>query len=232
MKSKTIITVAASIAVIAACAVWTWRTQFNQPKFNVALHLGLGQTMAQLTAAAMDRTGKVVLITLPAGDFPELGVQVKEFKRIMATNTHVTYKEYELDTEDRPKFHFGAGLSARRYLRIVNKNLSASAIVSFVGAPDLTKKEAGEVKTAPRFIAECRTADKLGRLFEAKAIHAAVVGRFEYPTAIKGTPRNPSEWVEQRFQVVTATNASSLTGRSDDSDVTPREKAAPAATGR
>ncbi len=226
MKSKKLITVLACLSALAACGVWIWRTQFHQPKFNVPLHLGLGQTMAELATGASGGKGRIVIITLPAGQFPELGAQVKEFKRILGKHPDVTFKEYEIETEDRAKYQFGTGLSGRRYLRTVNKNLSASAVVSFVGAPELTEQEAAELKTAPRFIAECRTAEKLGRLFELKAIHAAVVGRFEYPTPVKGTPRNPREWVEQRFQIVTAENARSLPSGSIDSDV-PKEKPAP-----
>jgi hypothetical protein len=229
MKTKKTITVLACLAALAACGVWVWRTQFNQPKFNVPLHLGLGQAMAELALGASGGTGRIVIITLPAGQFPELGVQVKEFKRIIGAHPGVTFKDYEIETEDRAKYHFGTGLSARRYLRTVNKNLSASAVVSFVGAPELTEKEAAEIKTAPRFIAECRKADKLHRLFELKSIHAAVVGRFEYPTPIKGTPRTPHDWVLQRFQIVTAENAGTLPSGSGDSDVAPREKPAPAA---
>jgi hypothetical protein len=46
-----------------------------------------------------------------------------------------------------------------------------------------------------------------------------VVGRFEYPTPIKGTPGNPREWVGQRFQIVTAEKAASLPSGSDDIEV-------------
>ena len=38
MKSKKLITVLACLSALAACGVWTWRTQFHQPKFNVPLH--------------------------------------------------------------------------------------------------------------------------------------------------------------------------------------------------
>ena len=224
MRIKQLLLALLCLAVIATCAVWTWRTQFNQPKFNVALHLGLGQVMAEQTARAVHGTGKVVLVTLDAGAFPELGVQVKEFKRLLAAQPGVSLKEYELDTAERPKFHFGAGLSARRYVRLVNKNLSASSVVSFVGAPDLTDKDLAELKASPKLIAECRSADKLKRVFDLKAIHAAVVARFQYPTPIKGTPHTPREWVEQRFQIVTAENAADLPDAGGDSDVSAPQK--------
>jgi hypothetical protein len=217
MKSKRIAIALACLAVIAACGVWTWRTQFAAPKFNVALHVGLGQVMAEQTALALNNTGKIVIVTLAANGFPELGVQVGEFKKIIARHPEITIKEtYELETDDKPKFSFGSGLSARRYVRLVNKNVSAAAIVSFVGAPDLGDKELAELKKTPKLIAECRSADKLKRLFDLKAIHTAIVSRFEYPTPIKGTPHSPHEWVEQRFQIVTAEKASSLPSSSND----------------
>ena len=146
MKPKKFLLAFGCVTVIAACAVWTWRTQFNQPKFNVALHAGLGQTMAEQTLRATGGSGKLVVISLDAGSFPELGVQMKEFKKVMAAHPGLSFKEYELDTDERPKFHFGAGLSARRYVRMVNKNLGSAAFVSFVGAPDLTDKALAEQK--------------------------------------------------------------------------------------
>lgn len=205
------------ITVIIAASIWTWRTHFAAPKFNVPLHVGLGQAMGEQTALAVTNNGKLVIVTLAPNAFPELAVQLREFKKVISRHRGMTIKEiYELDTDGKPKFGFGSGLSGRRYVRIVNKNMSAAAIVSFVGAPELSDKELGEMKKTPILIAECRSAEKLKQLFDSKAIHTAVVGRFEYPTPIKGTPRNPIEWVLQRFQIVTAESASSLPSSSSD----------------
>lgn len=211
MKLKKIFAVTGCLAVVAGCTWWIWRTQFNQPKFNVALHVGLGQTLAEETARALNSTGKVVLITLPAGAFPELEVQMAQFKKVLAQHPGLTIKEtYELETDDKRKFNFGAGLSGRRYVRLVNKNQSAAGFVSFVGAPELSEKELAELKKVPVLIAESRSAGKLRPLFAQKAIHTAIVGRFEYPTPVKGTPTTPQAWVEQRFQTVRPENAASL----------------------
>ena len=226
MKKKRILLAVACLAVIAAAGYWIWRTQFNQPTFNVALHQGLGQVMAEQTMRALNNTttGKIVLITLPAGAFPELVVQMDEFKKTIARHPGFRTRIYELETDDRPKFRFGAGLSARRYVRIVNKNLDAAALVSLVGAPELKESDMAELKAAPKLIAECRSADKLKKAFDLKAIHTAVVGRFEYPTPIKGTPRTPHEWVEQRFQIVTAETAAALPAAGNDVDAARPEK--------
>lgn len=211
MKPKNILIAACSIAVIAGCAWWIWRTQFNQPKFNVALHVGLGQALADETVRALNSTGKVVLVTLPSGAFPELGVQMAQFKKVLAQHPGLSIKEtYELEADDKRKYNFGSGLTGRRYVRLVNKNMSAAGFVSFVGAPELTAKELAELKKVPVLIAEARSTGKLKQLFEQKAIHAAIVGRFEYPTPVKGTPTTPQAWVEQRFQIVRPENAASL----------------------
>ena len=72
---------------------------------------------------------------------------MQEFKKIIGQYPGLTVKEtYKLETDDKPKFHFGSGLSGRRYVRLVNKNISADAFVSFVGAPELTDKELAEIK--------------------------------------------------------------------------------------
>ena len=217
MKSKQLLIALACLATVAVCGVWTWRTQFAAPKFNVPLHVGLGHVMAEETARALTNSGKIVIVTLDAHAFPDLGVQLAEFKKTVARHPQLTIKEiYNLETDDKPKYRFGSGLSARRYVRLVNKNVSAEAIVSFVGAPELTDKDLAEMKKVPKLIAECRSAEKLKRMFESRALHTAVVGRFEYPTPVKGTPRTPREWVEQRFQIVTSENTSSLPSGNDD----------------
>ncbi len=158
MKPKNILIAACSIAVIAGCAWWIWRTQFNQPKFNVALHVGLGQALADETVRALNSTGKVVLVTLPSGAFPELGVQMAQFKKVLAQHPGLSIKEtYELEADDKRKYNFGSGLTGRRYVRLVNKNMSAAGFVSFVGAPELEAKELAELKKVPVLIAEARS---------------------------------------------------------------------------
>ena len=65
--------------------------------------------------------------------------------------------------------------------------------------------------------------DRLTSPEQARAA-GAVVARFQYPTPIKGTPHTPREWVEQRFQFVTAENAADLPDAGGDSDVSAPQK--------
>jgi hypothetical protein len=210
-KAKQALVVIACLAVIAISAVWTYRTQFAAPRFNVVLHQAVGRAMAEETARLLGNKGKIVVVAMEFSKVPELQTQIEEFEKTLKQLGSVTVKEtYKLETEDKPQYGLGSGLSGRRYVRIVNKNTNALAIVSFVGAPHLTDDEIAQLKTVPKLIAESRSADKLKRLFDKQALHVAVVARFQFPTPVKGRPSTHREWFDQRFQVVTPTNADVL----------------------
>lgn len=199
------------LGLIGGSAYQIYRTQFGAPRFNVPLHQEIGRVLAEETVRAVNQTGRVVVVAIESRGLPELQAQLEEFERVLRASPGITLeKSYKLDTEDKPKYSFGSGLSGRRLLRIINKNPEADAIVSFVGAPSLSAAEVAQVKRMPKLVAEARSADKLKKLFDQKVLHAAVVSRFQFPTPIKGIPARPREMFEQRFQVVTAANAGDL----------------------
>ena len=66
---------------------------------------------------------------------PELKAQMGVFEKTLKKLGPVTIKQLPVDTEDKPQYRTGAGLSSRRFLRIIKKSASANAIVSFIGAP-------------------------------------------------------------------------------------------------
>src|SRR6266498_1288612 len=193
--AKELLIAALCLAATAGSAFWIYRTQFAAPKFNVVLHRAVGRVLAQETARLLHDTGKVVVVTIELRDVPELKVQLAEFERTLKQFPKVVLdKSYKLETDDKPKYSFGTGLSGRRYVRIVNKNPGADAIVSLIGAPSLTAEEVTQLKTSPRVIVEARSAEKLRTLFERHLVQAAIVSRFQFPTPIKGTPHNAQEW--------------------------------------
>ena len=215
--TKQLLLAGACLLVVAGCAVWTWRTQFAAPRFNVVLHQSVGRALAGETARLVNNSGKVVVIAIELAAVPELKAQLDEFERTLHRFPHIKLeKSYKLETDDKPKYSFGTGLSGRRFVRIVNKNPDADAVVSFIGAPMLSGDEVAQLKKTPLFIAEARSVDKLKSLFDQKILHAAVVSRFQFPTPIKGKPRTPQEWFDQRFQIVTTNNAAELpTGKGE-----------------
>ena len=204
-----------SVAVIAGSVIWIYFFQFRKPGVNVTLHQEIGRVLAHETAALLANKGKVVIIALDGPKYPEMKAQLHAFKEALRS-TGVTIKEtYLLETDEKPKYAVGSGLSARRYVRIVNKNRSTDAIVSFVGVPDLSDDDIKELKKTPKFIAETRSADKLHKLFRKDMVHVAVVARFTFPAPVKGKPRTPRAWFDKYFEVVSTENAKRLLGESD-----------------
>lgn len=199
------------LALIAGAAWSIYRTQFNVTKFNVKLHEGIGRALAEETVRALDGKGEVVGISIELAGVPELKTQIRAFELELRKHPKIKLQKlYTFETDDKPKYSFGAGLSGRRYVRVVNKNLSADAFVSFIGAPTLTTEEVAQLQKRPKFIAEVREPEKVKALFKQKVIHAAVVTRFQFPTPNKNTPRTAAQWFEQRFQIVTASTAHEL----------------------
>ena len=208
---KQSILVAACLIVIAAAAWWTYRTQFAKPKTHEELHAMIGRVMAEETTKALNGRGKILLISIDTKAVPELKWQLEAFHKALDSSGKITVaKTYDLETDGKTKYSFGSGLSARRYVRSVNKNEGIDAVVSFAGAPHFKENEDKELKFKPKLIAESRSVDKLKPLFEKKLIDVAVVSRFEFPNPIQGQPKSPRELFIQRFQVVTPENAAKL----------------------
>lgn len=205
------------LAAIGASGYSIYRTQFAKASINEGLHRTIGHVMAEETARLLNSTGRVVVIAMERSKAPELRAQLAEFEKTLKEISRIRIHEtYNLDTEDQAKYAFGSGLSPRRFTRIVNKSQHLDAVVSFVGAPNLGADDAGEVKRGTKFIALCRSADKLKKFFETELIQVAVVKRFQFPDPIHGTPRDAHELFTQLFQVVTATNAVDLpSGKSE-----------------
>ena len=122
---KPVLIVAGLILAIVGAAFTIWRTQFAAPKFNLELHQTVARALAEETAKLINQSGKIVVITVDLASEPELKVQLDEFARAIKRHRKIEVaKTYKVETEDKPKYSFGSGLSARRFVRIVNKNLS------------------------------------------------------------------------------------------------------------
>jgi len=209
-KIKETLLFSGSLAAIAGSGLCIYFTQFSQPAFNVPLHERVGEVLAQETARLIHTQGQVVVVTIDASKEPELKAQLQVFERTLKKLGPIGIKELPVDTDDKPHYRTGAGLSSRRFLRIVKKSGGADAIVSFIGAPRMSEEDLAQVDKAPKFIAECRSPDKIRRLFDKNVLQVAVINRFEYPAPIKHNPKTPQQWFEKYYQIVTAENASDL----------------------
>lgn len=199
-----------SLSAIAASGIWIYFTQFAQPSFNRPLHERVGEVMAEETAKLIHKKGQVVVVTMDTSKAPELKTQLQVFEQTLKKLGPISVKELPVDTDDKPHYRTGAGLSARRFLRLIKKSANADAIVSFIGAPRMTEEELAQVAQAPKFVAECRSPEKIQNLFRKNILQVAVVNRFEYPAPVKHNPKTPKQWFEKYYQVVTTENASIL----------------------
>ncbi len=194
---------ALSVAVILASAVWIYFSQFATKVYNQKLHAAVGEAMAEQAVRILPHNAAILVVTMKAKEAPEIGVQVKAFEKHLKTISPITVKnEIVLDPGDNPKFRPGAGLSAKRLLKIARKNHGVDAIVSFVGAPSLTDEEIAELKSFPKFFAETRSSEKLKNLFDKKILQIAIVPRYQFPAPGPRNPETSQQWFDRYFQVI------------------------------
>ncbi len=199
-----------SVLVIASSATWIYYREFKAPKHNVRLHQRIGEVMAEQTARVLGPKGKVLLLIIPTGSAPELETQLQAFHRTLAKLGNYDLKEHEFDTRDQAKYGVGSGLSGRRFLRAIKNNSTADALVSFVGAPQLSDEELAQLTRKPKFIAETRSVENLPKLFEKQIIQVAVVSRFVFPAPGPQKPRTPQELFDKRYQVIAADSVATI----------------------
>lgn len=199
---------AGAILAILISAGWIYWYEFGSAKENVQLHYAVGQVMAEETARLVGHTGKIAVVTVDHRTAPELKMQIDAFEKQLKLLGQITIKDMVvLDPGDNPKYRPGAGLSAKRFLKIVRKNPSVDAIVSFVGSPELTDQELAQMKTAPKFIAETHSPEKLVKLLDKKILLSAIVPRYEFPAPGPRKPKTSREWFDRYFQILSPETA-------------------------
>ncbi len=191
-----------AIAIIAS-ATWIYFTQFATKAENPKLQRAIGEVLAEQTIRQLPTNATILVVTMPARQAPEIRVQMDAFeKRLKLTSSIRIKDEVVLDTADNPKYRPGAGLSAKRLLKIARKNTGVDAIVSFVGAPELTDEEMSQLKAFPKFFAEAHSPEKLKKMFEKNVLQLAIVPRFKFPAPGPQKPETTQEWFDHYFQVI------------------------------
>jgi len=188
---------------IVTSAVWIYRFQTASPVMNPELHQAVGHVMAEETARLVGHLGKIVIVTMDTRRAPELKVQVQAFEQQLKLIGGISVNAtLTLDPGDNPKFRPGAGLSAKRFLKIARKNAGADAIVSFVGAPQMSDEELAQLKSAPKLVAETHSPQRLVNLFQKKILLSAIVPRYEFPAPGPRKPQTSRQWFDHYFQIL------------------------------
>jgi len=209
-NSKTPLALAFALLAIGGSAAWIYWHEFKAPQHDVELHRRIGEVMAEQTARVAGKQGKIVLITIPTSGEPELRTQLDAFRGKLGSLGNFHIREYEMDTKDQDKYGVGTGLSGRRFVRTVNKNLDAAAVVSFIGAPNLKDEDIAELQKTPKFVAQARSVDNLPKLFEKQLISVAVASRFTFPAPGPIKPQTAQDRFDKRYQIVVATNVAAI----------------------
>src|SRR5262249_40022802 len=153
-KKKQLLVLSGLALVTLASLTWIYFTQFRATGVNEPLHTGIGQVLAHETARVLGSNGHIVLVLIDPAKYPELKVQLQASEKTLKKFRGGTVKaRFPLDPEEKPQYGVGAGLSARRFLRIVGKSAGADAIISFVGAPHLADEDYAQLGQMPKFVA-------------------------------------------------------------------------------
>ena len=136
---------------------------------------------------------------------PPNQISALPFLQTLKKHPEIEIKEtVQLESEGKHRIGMGHGLSARRFVRLVEKNLKADAIVSFVGVPDPADADMKKLTVkVPRFLAETGDRDRVAKLIEDKMLRVAIVPRFEFPSPVN-IPETEQEWFDKYFQIIRA----------------------------
>ncbi len=202
------------LAVVTAGAIsWILVQQRDAAKPETRQHTGLGEVMAEETAKQLAKREKkrVVVISLQSKD-PILHAQEESFfAKLKTLCPESEIKEtIRVDPEGEKRYGPGLGLSTRRFLRIVEHNVKADVLVSFIGTPDPGSAEMQAfTNKIPRFVASTRDLADAKKMLEKNWLRAAIVPRYDFP-APKDDPKTTQDWFTRYFQVVTTNELASL----------------------
>ena len=202
--AKQRLVVLASVVAILVSGLWIYHYEFRTTDANAPLHESVGLALADETARIIGRHGNIVIVTMDNRSSPELKLQMSAFEKDLKAIGGITTKDkVVLDPGENPKFRPGSGLSAKRFLKICRKHQGADAIVSFVGAPELSDQDLAQLKGSPRLIAETHSPEKLVSLLDKKILVSAIVPRFEFPAPGPRRPETSRQWFDHYFQIIT-----------------------------
>ncbi len=199
--------IAFSIVAIAGSAFWIWnQSREPAPELKHAQFVAMGRVLADETASAIaHRPKKRVLIISADTDDPALKVQLDSLRATLKKHPEIDVKDTEfIESDNKKSVRPGQGLSARKFARLIEKNVKADAIVSLVGMPKADDKDLADLKAkVPRVIAFVGDRDRVPELIARKMLRIAVVPRYQFPAPVQ-EPKTPQEAFDKYFQIIRA----------------------------
>ena len=216
---KKLAAIAFSVIGFSVAAFLIYRHEHRPPEDQLQHHHAVGRVLAKEVVRLLEGRDKKRLLVITAKS-PDtiLTAQMAAFSEEMKKHSDIDIKETEqLEQEGNRRVGAGQGLSARKFVRILENNRKADAIVSFVGLPDPDEPEMKSLPLrVPRLVAETVHPDRAEKMFEQKTLRSAVAPRYQFPSPVKD-PKTEKDWFDKYFQMLKpakTTNAVSETTNS------------------
>jgi len=193
-----------SLLGFAVAAFLTYRYQHRPPEDRFQHHRAAGRVLAKEVVRVLEgRDKKRLLIITAKSPDAILAAQMETFHALLKQHRDIEIRETEeLSSDGNKRISAGQGLSARKFVRIVNDTRKADAMISFVGLPDPDDSEMKALTNrVPRFVAETAHPERAEKFFDQKMLRMAVAPRFEFPAPVKD-PKTEQEWFDKYFQVM------------------------------
>jgi hypothetical protein len=206
-STKHLIIAAVAIGIIAASAVWIYRTNFAPPAYQPAVQVqtAVGEVLAEETIKLIGNSGQIVVITLEEGQSPELDTQYESFKDGLKKSS-IKILRTDTISAGKSKYGPGSGMSGRRFVKALTQHANADAIISLVGLPDADEEELEELKSqpVPKVVAFARDRKAAPKLFANQWLHVAITPRSQDSSTSPGKPKTSREWFDKQFEIVRA----------------------------
>ncbi len=218
-RNKKRIIAAVSSLVILASLTSLCLTQC-EPTYHMDLepHRVVGETVAKEVSNLLSGRGELVILELgkqsqaglPEGEEMEMRMkgflqEIQEHKELsVAATEDLTLQEYQTVFVKR-------GFSSATFSAILQNHPRASAIISFVGPPDLRDEDIARLgQDIPKVITFSRSGSVPRKLLENGVIQLAIIPNTTLkPWEFKGTGARRDEF-DRRYKIVTKETSSSL----------------------
>ena len=204
-----IVPIAAVLVIIVSIFMAVRHIRPQQTPSTLALLTALGKMTAQETAHLLHGQGQIVIVTTATAATGESGVAIPVTAFCQAI-AEIPASKISVTIDPNPFTGQPNTISAAQFFDILEKHPQANAIVSFVGAPQLTEADIRRIRSgAPLWVVLNEPfANKLASLISRGVVQLAVISG-QGATQVQN-PKTAQEWFDRYYQVVTRNNLSLL----------------------
>lgn len=215
-KQKRRIMALASVVVIGGSMTSIFLTECERaPSIPMEPHRALGKVLARETSKLLEGKGTIVAVRLDTkGASKPAEAEYDAFLDEMEASPGITIEPPEMiPMGQRMMIGPGMGISSAVLASVLEKHPKATAIVSFMGGPQLTDEEADQYAgKLPKMIIVCHMPQGVKRLFERQLVQLAITRSLSRRPRenVNANPQTPDEWFKQQYEVVNVDNAASM----------------------